>query len=103
MAKSKPGTTIPARQDLAAWISGQLGGTSFALSAAIDLARVWPAGLVAAGYGSIIAAIVTNRETSMPTYDYGCERCGLFTNPVQSRSSRCRCPARTAATRPPGL
>jgi putative FmdB family regulatory protein len=31
------------------------------------------------GDGSIALAISTTREASMPTYDYGCERCGPFT------------------------
>jgi putative FmdB family regulatory protein len=32
-----------------------------------------------AGDGSIVAAIIANREASMPTYDYGCACCGRFT------------------------
>jgi putative FmdB family regulatory protein len=43
------------------------------------LARRWPTGLAATGGGNIAAAINTNREASMPTYDYGCEHCGQFT------------------------
>jgi putative FmdB family regulatory protein len=44
-----------------------------------DLACARPAGLVAPGDGNIAMAISTTREASMPTYDYGCERCGPFT------------------------
>ena len=44
-----------------------------------DLACAGPARLAVRGDGSIVVAISTTREASMPTYDYGCERCGLFT------------------------
>jgi putative FmdB family regulatory protein len=44
-----------------------------------NFARASPAGLEAVDDGSIVAAIITNREASMPTYDCGCERCGPFT------------------------
>ena len=44
-----------------------------------DLACAGPARLAVRGDGSIVVAISTTREASMPTYDYGCERCGPFT------------------------
>lgn len=45
----------------------------------IDVARALPAGLATPDDGNIAAAIITNREASMPNYDYGCEHCGQFT------------------------
>jgi putative FmdB family regulatory protein len=44
-----------------------------------DLTCAGPAGLAVRGDGSIVVAISTTREASMPTYVYGCERCGPFT------------------------
>jgi putative FmdB family regulatory protein len=44
-----------------------------------DLTCVGPARLAARGDVSIVVAISITREASMPTYDYGCERCGPFT------------------------
>ena len=42
----------------------------------IDLNRIE---IPARGDGNIFVPISTTREASMPTYDYGCERCGPFT------------------------
>ena len=45
----------------------------------ISGARARPAGLAGAGDGNIVAATTATREAPMPTYDYGCEHCGRFT------------------------
>ena len=42
-------------------------------------ARLWGSRLAARGDGSIVVAISATRDASMSTYNYGCERCGLFT------------------------
>ena len=55
------------------------GFLRFDQPATSDPACAWPAGLVTVGDGNIAVAISTTREASMPTYDYGCERCGRFT------------------------